>query len=436
MLRSVGILTAAEHAQIERGLLQVLAEFESGRAETTAEDEDIHMNVERMLLAKIGPVAGKLHTARSRNDQVALDMHLFVRQNCTATSKLLHDLQGALVLLAEEHTDTILPGYTHVQRAQPIVFAHHLLAYCWMFDRDFGRLRDCRERANVSPLGAGAIAGTTFPINPAQVAEALGFSDHYQNSMDAVSDRDFVIDLLAANALIAAHLSRLCEEVVLWSSAEFGFVTLSDAFSSGSSMMPQKKNADLAELVRGKTGRVYGALISVLTILKGLPLTYNKDFQEDKEALFDSVDTVQNSLRHLKGMMETLEVNKPAMRRAADSGFLNATDLADHLVRHGVPFRESHEVVGKLVARALASGRELGRLTLEEMHEVDTRISPEVYEDLALENVVGGRRSPGGTAPEQVAKQIKVLVARREINESWLHKMELAESGTRPAPVR
>jgi argininosuccinate lyase len=433
MLHSTGILTSAEHAQIERGLSEVLADFESGRAETSAEDEDIHMNVERMLHAKIGPVAGKLHTARSRNDQVALDMHLFVRENCAITARLLHDLQGALVSLAESHTDTILPGYTHLQRAQPIVLAHHLLAYCWMFDRDFGRLRDCRERANVSPLGAGALAGTTFPIDPAQVARTLGFSDFYRNSMDAVSDRDFVVELLAANALIAAHLSRLCEEVVLWSSAEFQFLTLSDAFSTGSSMMPQKKNADLAELVRGKTGRVYGALMSLLTVVKGLPLTYNKDFQEDKEPLFDSVDTVQNSLRHLRGMMETISVNKSAMRAGAESGFLNATDLADHLVRCGVPFRESHEVAGKLVAVALGCGKELAALSIQEMREVDPRISEDVYENLALDNVVGRRRSPGGTAPEQVVLQITAIRDRRDRNEVWLHSVEAPGLAAQPS---
>jgi argininosuccinate lyase len=420
MLHRVGILSAQEHAQIDSGLREVLSDFEEGRAETSAADEDIHMNVERMLHAKIGAVAGKLHTARSRNDQVALDMHLFVRENCAVTAQLLHELQGALAALAGQHIETILPGYTHVQRAQPVLLAHHLLAYCWMFQRDIGRLRDCRERANVSPLGAGAIAGTTFPIDPADVARTLGFADHYRNSMDAVSDRDFVVELLAANALVAAHLSRLCEEVVLWSSSEFGFLALSDAFSSGSSMMPQKKNADLAELVRGKTGRVYGALITLLTVLKGLPLTYNKDFQEDKEALFDSVDTVQNSLLHLRGMMETITVNANAMRRAAEAGFLNATDLADHLAKRGVPFRESHEIAGKLVALALSRGRELGALTLDEMRSVHPGITEAVYEDLVLENVVGRRRSPGGTAPEQVRQQLAAMMEHRAGNQQWL----------------
>jgi len=409
MLQACGILSEEEGRQISEGLREVFAGLESGKLEFSLSDEDVHMNVERLLLERIGPAAGKLHTARSRNDQVALDLHLFVRKACVETVTLLALLQSAFCDQADENGHVIVPGYTHLQRAQPVLLGHHLLAYCWMLQRDISRAMDCWRRTNVSPLGAAALAGATFPIDREMTARALGFHSAYPNSMDAVSDRDFVVEMLAVNALIAAHLSRLCEEIVLWSSAEFGFITLSGAFSTGSSIMPQKKNADLAELVRGKTGRVYGSLLAMLTTLKGLPLTYNKDFQEDKEGLFDSIDTVQRSLLHVRGMIATLKVNAVRARKAASQGFLNATDLADYLAKKGVPFREAHEIVGRLIAACLQSGKELLDLSLAELQAFSKQFEEDVFSELELEAVVNRRRSLGGTAPEEVDRQIVAM---------------------------
>src|SRR5690606_38772219 len=356
------------------GLRGLLEDLEAGRLQFTEEFEDIHMNLEHLLTERIGAVGGRLHTARSRNDQVATDMRLYVRARVGTLLDLLAALQVVLVDMAEANIDVLMPGYTHLPVAQPIRFSHHLLAYQQMLSRDAGRLADALTRADVSPLGAGALAGTTFPIDRQQTAALLGFAAVSANSLDAVSDRDYAIEILAGLAILMMHLSRLSEELIIWSSQEFGFVTLPDAFTTGSSMMPQKKNPDACELVRGKTGRVYGSLLGLLTVMKGLPLTYNKDMQEDKEGLFDALDTAEDSLRIYSAMLPRMRVNAVRMRRAAAAGFSNATDLADHIVRSGVPFREAHHVVGRLVALALDEGVSLEELNLEQMRTVDERI--------------------------------------------------------------
>lgn len=406
MLGDTGIISKQESAELIAGLKSILEDCRNDKIEFKTSDEDIHMNIERHLTEKIGAVAGKLHTARSRNDQVALDMHLYVRDMSQKTIALLKNLIAAFVSQAEKNLDTIMPGYTHLQRAQPIIFSHHLLAYAWMFLRDVKRIEAVAESASLSPLGAGAIAGTTFPINRQQVAELLGMHGAYANSMDAVSNRDFVIEMLMANSLIAAHLSRLCEEIILWVSSEFGFIKLSDAYCTGSSMMPQKKNADLAELVRGKTGRVYGDLMTMLTIIKGTPLTYNKDFQEDKECLFDSCDTVQQSLFHITGMIETMAARPDNMLKATQQGFLNATDVADYLVRKGIPFRETHEIAAKIVAFCYSKGRIIDDLSIEEFQSFNPLFTADVYEAINIQNVVNRRQSYGGTARTSVEKQL------------------------------
>lgn len=406
MLGQQDIIAPAEADTLIGGLQAILAEIERGEFAFLLEHEDIHMNVEARLRELVGDVAGKLHTARSRNDQVALDMRLYLRRVTRETSALIAGLEAALLDLAERYEAVILPGYTHTQRAQPVLFAHHLLAYVEMLERDRSRLADCAERADECPLGAGALAGTTFPIDRHGVAAALGFARPTRNSLDAVSDRDFVVEFLAAASLLMMHLSRLSEEIVLWSTAEFGFVTIDDAYATGSSMMPQKKNAPVAELTRGKTGRVYGHLLGLLTTLKGLPLAYNQDLQEDKEGFFDTVDTVTATLRIYAEMMRTLTVNEAAMRRAAQGGFMTATDLADYLARRGLPFRQAHEAVGRLVRFCTAEGKELADLTLDEMR----RFSP-LFDEGALHVVtpqaaVAARNVYGGPAPEQVKARL------------------------------
>jgi len=406
MLTEQGILSPEEGAAIAEGLEGVLADLRAGRLELSTEHEDVHMNVEHLLTERVGPVGGKLHTARSRNDQVATDMRLHVKRRGSRVIALIGELRAVLVDLAERHLGVVMPGYTHLQVAQPVLLSHHLLAYFEMLGRDAGRLRDALARADESPLGAGALAGTTFPIDRRRTAELLGFARVAANSLDAVSDRDFVIEVIAALAILMMHLSRLSEELILWSSQEFGFVTLPDAYTTGSSMMPQKKNPDVCELVRGKTGRVYGALMGILTVMKGLPLAYNKDMQEDKQGLFDALDTAEDSLRLYVGMLPRADFHAPRMRAAAESGFSNATDLADYLVRRGVPFREAHHVVGRLVALALDEGVGLADLGLERMRAVDPRIGPDVHEALRLESVVDARASLGGTATARVAEAI------------------------------
>ncbi len=407
MLGRSGIIEPGEAAAIVRGLEEVLADIEAGRVEFSVGAEDIHMNVEQLLTAKIGEVGKKLHTARSRNDQVALDIRMYLKDELAQLKGILRDLQSSLLDLAEKHLDTFMPGYTHLQRAQPVTCAHHLLAYCQMFRRDQERLADCRRRADVMPLGAGALAGTTFPLDREYVARQLNFASITENSLDAVSDRDFVVEFAAAASLIMVHLSRFCEEIILWSSAEFAFIEMDDAYSTGSSMMPQKKNPDVAELIRGKSGRVFGDLQALLTMLKGLPLAYNKDLQEDKEALFDVADTVKKCLLVFKPMVETMLFKEERMAAAARGGFTNATDLADYLVRRGMPFREAHEVVGKIVYHCLEKELTLEGLGLDEYKRFSALVEEDVYEAISISRCVESRRVPGGPAPEAVREAIK-----------------------------
>jgi len=365
------------------------------------------MNIEQILTDRIGAVAKKLHTARSRNDQVALDIRMYLRDEIDNTVKLLDHLRETLVEMARGHLDTVMPGYTHLQRAQPITLAHHLMAYVQMFGRDRERLLDCRRRVNVLPLGAGALAGTTFPLDPEFVAGKLGFDGVAQNSLDAVSDRDFAVEFTACASIIMVHLSRFCEEIILWSSAEFSFIELDDEYSTGSSMMPQKKNPDVAELIRGKSGRVFGDLTALLTMLKGIPLAYNKDMQEDKEALFDALDTVKKCLAVIRPMLATLRVRKENMLEAARGGFTNATDLADYLVRKGVPFREAHEIVGRAVFYCVQGGKSLDQLTLEEYSNFSPLVEEDVYTFIAISRCVEARKVLAGPSPDSVRRAIE-----------------------------
>jgi len=405
MLAECGIISRADADQIVAGLDAVLAEIEADKFTFKRELEDIHMNVESRLAELIGPSAGRLHTARSRNDQVALDFKLYIRDTIDHLDQQMAELQLALVERAEEHATTIMPGFTHLQTAQPVTFGHHCLAYVEMVARDRGRLSDARKRLNESPLGAAALAGTSFPINREQTAKALGFDAPTRNSLDSVSDRDFVLETLGAASIAATHLSRLAEEIVIWSTPGFDFVRLPDSFTTGSSIMPQKRNPDAAELVRAKTGRVIGALTTLLIVMKGLPLAYSKDMQEDKEAAFDALDALSLSLAAMTGMVRSLTVNEQSMLAAASRGFSTATDLADWLVRVlGVPFRDAHHITGALVAKAEKNGTDLDGLSLEEMQSVEKRINSEVYSVLGVENSVNSRVSFGGTAPANVRK--------------------------------
>lgn len=408
MLGKQGIITEEEAQQIVDTLSGILADIESGKVEFEVEAEDIHMNIEKILTARIGDVGRKLHTARSRNDQVALDVRMYLKEEIKDVISLLVKIQEVLLDKAEGHLDTILPGYTHLQRAQPITLAHHLLAYFQMFMRDIGRLQDSYKRTDVMPLGSGALAGTTFPLDRHYVAEQLGFASITENSLDGVSDRDFAVEFCAAAALIMMHLSRFCEELILWSSSEFNFIEMDDAYSTGSSIMPQKKNPDVAELVRGKTGRVYGDLMALLTVMKSLPLAYNKDMQEDKEALFDAIDTVKGCLTVFAPMIETMRVNHAAMDQAARGGFTNATDVADYLAKKGVPFRQAHEIVGKLVLSCIKEGRNLDDLTFDEYRAISPVFETDIHEAISVEHCVKARDIPGGP----VAKQVKDAIAR------------------------
>lgn len=411
MLAKQRIIKSSEAAQIVRGLKAVQHEIESGRFEFSQADEDVHMNIERRLTEKIGAAGGKLHTARSRNDQVALDMRLFLREELANISESLGRLCHAFASAAKHHIDTIMPGYTHLQRAQPVLFAHHLLAYHDMFARDGARFDDCRERTNVLPLGAGALAGTTHPIDRSYVAKLLGFPRVAPNSIDAVSDRDFVLEFLAASSILFVHLSRLSEELILWSSQEFAFVELPDRYCTGSSMMPQKKNPDVPELIRGKTGRVFGHLHALLTIMKGLPLAYNRDLQEDKLPLFDTVDTVKASLQLAAEIIAGMKVRRENMLSAVRDGFMNATDLADYLVPRGVPFREAHAVAGRVVQHCIAQGRRIEELSLSELQQFSVKFAKDVYDYLSAEAMVQRRRSLGGTARANVLRRLKDLGA-------------------------
>ncbi|MEZ5569631.1 MAG: argininosuccinate lyase [Halioglobus sp.] len=403
MLQAAQVLSAEEFADIERGLAQISLEIDQGEFPWSIELEDVHMNIEARLTELIGVTGKKLHTGRSRNDQVATDIRLFLRAAIDDIAVELTRLQAGVIGLASSHTETIMPGFTHLQTAQPVVFGHHLLAWNEMLQRDYGRLMDCRSRLNQSPLGAAALAGTTYPIDREFTASSLGFDKPTENSLDSVSDRDFAIEFCAFGALLMTHLSRMSEELVLWTSAQFNFVQLPDRFCTGSSIMPQKKNPDVPELVRGKVGRVNGHLVSLLTLMKSQPLAYNKDNQEDKEPLFDTVDTVFDSLRAFADMVPALRPNAAAMREAALRGFSTATDLADYLVRLGLPFRDAHDVVGRAVAHGVANGLDLAEMDLATLQGFCADIGEDVFEVLTLEGSVTARNHLGGTAPRQVA---------------------------------
>jgi len=405
-LEKAGLISKKERTQIVSGLREIGDEIAAGKFKFKAELEDIHMNIEAELTKRIGAAGAKLHTARSRNDQVALDIRLYLRCECDEISETMRDLQRALVDLAERHRDIIIPGYTHLQRAQPVYFAHHLLAYVEMFDRDIDRVADCRKRINVLPLGSGAIAGSTIVLDRKLIAKLLGFSAITQNSMDAVSDRDFAVEMLAALALAATHLSRLSEDVILWASSEFRFITISDAYTTGSSLMPQKKNPDVAELTRGKTGRVIGNLVSLLTTLKGLPMTYNRDMQEDKEPVFDSVDTVKAALAVFAGMLRGTKANAAACAAAVADPMLLATDVADYLVNRGVPFRIAHEAVGKAVALCTQRGCDLPQLTLADYRTLSPAFEKDVFRCFSLATAMAARKGIGAPSPRNVAAQL------------------------------
>ncbi|MFE5324090.1 argininosuccinate lyase [Paenibacillus sp. NPDC056579] len=422
MLGKCGILPQEDVEKIKDGLLKVQGIIRRGEMEFSVSDEDIHMNIEKALIDEVGPVGGKLHTGRSRNDQVATDMHLYLRKRVVEFVGLLNKLQEALIEQAKNNLDTIVPGYTHLQRAQPILFAHHLMAYVSMFQRDIERLQDSYKRINVLPLGAGALAGTTFPIDRHFVAQQLGFDGVYENSLDAVSDRDFIIEFLSNASMIMMHLSRLSEEFILWSSTEFRFIELDDAFCTGSSIMPQKKNPDVPELVRGKTGRVYGNLFGLLTVLKSLPLAYNKDMQEDKEGMFDTVRTLQGALQLYAPMVGTMKVNKDRMRQAVNQDFSNATDIADYLVNKGLPFRQAHEVIGKTVLYCIQNDKFLLDLTLDEFHQFSPLFEQDIYNVLQPEQVVNARNVYGGTASKQVSAAIARAQAVFEQTNAWFEE--------------
>ncbi|TCD13773.1 argininosuccinate lyase [Oricola cellulosilytica] len=408
MLADCDIISAGDRDKIIHGLNTIRSEIEAGDFNFSRKLEDIHMNVEARLSELIGPAAGRLHTARSRNDQVALDFRMWARGETEKAVGLLQSLIAAFLARAEEHAKTVMPGFTHLQTAQPVTFGHHCMAYVEMFGRDLSRMEDCLARMNECPLGAAALAGTGFPIDRSQTASALGFTGPTRNSIDTVSDRDFALEYMAAASICATHLSRLAEEIVIWSTPQFGFVTLSDAFSTGSSIMPQKKNPDAAELVRAKTGRINGDLIALLTVMKGLPLAYSKDMQEDKEAVFDASESLELALAAMTGMVGDLTVNAKAMKKAAGSGYSTATDLADWLVRElGIPFREAHHVTGRAVAVAVEKGVALEKLTLEDLQSIHPRITDSVFGVLTVEKSAASRKSFGGTAPQEVRRQIR-----------------------------
>lgn len=407
MLGQTGILSLEEAEQIQDGLKALLRDLEAGELHFDIANEDIHMNMEVLLTEKIGPLAGKLHTARSRNDQVATDMHLYLKEQLGHVLDKLANLNSVLLDLAEKHVETIMPGYTHLQHAQPISFAHHLMAYYNMFQRDSERFAFNLKHTDLSPLGTAALAGTTFPINRQLSSDLLGFQQPYTNSLDAVSDRDFILEFLSNASILMMHMSRFCEEIINWCSFEYQYISLSDSFSTGSSIMPQKKNPDMAELIRGKTGRVYGHLLGLLTVMKSLPLAYNKDLQEDKEGMFDTVETILNSLDVLAGMLSSMQVNKAKMQQSTENDFSNATELADYLAEKGLPFREAHEIVGKLVLDSIKHGKNIQDWDLEELQVYHPLIEEDIYIYLRPETAVQRRNSLGGTGFEQVKYQIE-----------------------------
>lgn len=417
MLARQGIISQAECDQIVAGLKEIREELEAGQLEFSVEAEDVHMNIETFLTAKIGEVGKKLHTARSRNDQVALDVRLYLRDEIREVRRLILALQETILQLASEHIETIMPGYTHMQKAQPVTLGHHLLAYFEMLRRDIGRLDDCRKRLLAMPLGSGALAATGFPLDRDYVREQLGFTELTRNSLDGVSDRDFAIEFCSFASILMMHLSRWAEELILWSTEEFSFMTLDDAFSTGSSIMPQKKNPDIAELVRGKTGRVYGDLITLLTLMKALPLAYNKDMQEDKEALFDAVDTVKKCLLVFTPMLATARFNKQQMAKSARGSFTNATDLADYLANKGLPFRDAHAVVGQAVLYCINNHCALEELELPTLQRFSELIDKDVYQSLDIKACIARRSIPGGPAPVAVERAL-------EESKQWLERIK------------
>lgn len=408
MLAEQNIINQHEAEQIIQGLKEIQQDYYNDNLELSESLEDIHLNIEHALIQKIGQVGGKLHTGRSRNDQVATDMHLYAKQHVHEIIELVESLQQAIIKIADEHVDTIMPGYTHLQRAQPISFAHHVMTYFWMLERDKSRFNDSIKRIDMSPLGAAALSGTTHPIDRHRTQELLGFDNLYENSLDAVSDRDYIVETLHNISLTMAHLSRFSEEIIFWSSSEANFVTLSDSFSTGSSIMPQKKNPDMAELIRGKVGRTTGHLMSMLMTLKGLPLAYNKDMQEDKEGLFDAVHTIKGSLRIFEGMISTMTVNEERLHETVHQDFSNATELADYLVEQNIPFREAHEIVGKIVLWCIQNNKYLLDVPLEHYKSYNDKIDNNVYDYLKPENCLNRRKSYGSTGQEAVYHQIKV----------------------------
>ncbi len=407
MLAKQGIIKSDELSSILEGLKEIREELSSGTFPFDLSFEDIHMNIEKRLTEKIGPVGGKIHTGRSRNDQVALDMHLYMKREIILLDSSLLNLQEALLEIAEENLNVIIPGYTHLQRAQPVLLSHHFLAYFWMITRDRERLKGVYKHTDLMPLGAGAIAGTGFPIDQQSVAEKLGFNNLYENSIDAISDRDYIIEFLSFTSILMMHLSRLCEELVLWSSAEFNFIELDDAYTTGSSMMPQKKNPDVAELIRAKTGRVYGNLLSILTVMKALPLSYNKDMQEDKEGLFDTIDTLKLLLPLLTEMLLSMTFNRKRLSKAVDDDYLCATDLADYLVKRGLPFRDSHHIVGSMIAHCIENNVRLSEIDPERRSSFHPVLADDISGLLDPLKVIEARSSYGGTAPSAVKEQLK-----------------------------
>jgi argininosuccinate lyase len=423
MLAKQGVLTEADADAIEEGLSEIYREIHGGTFEWNLADEDVHMAIERALTERIGSAGARLHTGRSRNDQVATDARLFAKHSAVELAEDVVELRRSLIALAEKHLGVVVPGYTHLQKAQPVLLSHHLLAYSWMLTRDLTRLRHAHGAADALPLGSAALAGTTYPLDREYVATRLGFSAVSANSMDAVSDRDFMLDVVYACAVCQTHLSRLAEELIMWATEEFGFVTLDDEYSTGSSIMPQKKNPDFAELVRGKTGRVFGDLQTLLVTLKGLPLAYNKDMQEDKEPTFDAIDTLAMSLRATRGMLDTLEVNVDRMRVAAREGFMAATDVADYLVGKGVPFREAHEIVGRLVLACEREGRTLQDLTAADFAKQSSEFDDDVLEAVDIDKVVARRVTPGGTGLEAVQSQLVAAKDALAADTAWIENV-------------
>ena len=407
MLGSCGVISRSDAELIFKTLFEILDDIENGKVEFEVSAEDIHMNIETLLISRIGNVGKQLHTGRSRNDQVALDIRMYLKDEVNDIKSMLKDLLSVILRIGEENINTIMPGYTHLQRAQPITLAHHHMAYFQMFKRDIERLNDCYKRINIMPLGSGALAGTTYPLDRQMVASELGFDDITANSIDGVSDRDFAIELASCLSIIMMHLSRFSEEIILWCTGEFAFIELDDLYSTGSSIMPQKKNPDVAELVRGKTGRVYGSLLSLLTIMKGLPLAYNKDMQEDKEAIFNAVDTVKLCLPIFTKMLDTMKINQETMYNAAKGGFANATDMADYLVKKGIPFRDSHEIIGRMVAYCLEKNISIDDMSMDEFKFFTDKIETDVYDAISLNTCINERKLPGGPAKESVLEQIK-----------------------------